>query len=313
MNKRDAVLSLLDQSKKQTYIPAGFFIHFDQAYHQGQAAVDKHLEFFRYTGMDFVKIQYENNFPHLPEIQKPGDWAKIPLYKKDFYQEQLNVVAGLIKAAKKEALIIMTLYSPFMCAGKTSSKHIVKEHIKADPQSVKKGMTIITESLMLFVKECIKLGIDGFYTSTQGGESDRFGGSPLFDECIKPYDLTLMEEVKQSCSFNILHVCDYHSGYTDLSPFSDYPGHIVNCSQTLGAERMTAEQISRMFNRPFMGGIERKGLIAHGNQAEITHMVKDILNEAPDKFILAADCTLPNDVNWDNIKTAITTAHQHNS
>ncbi len=313
MNKRDVVLNLLDNNSQQQYIPAGFFIHFDKAYHQGQAAIDKHLEYFRYTGMDFIKIQYENVYPHRPEIQKPGDWAKLPLDKLDFYQAQLDVVKGLIKAAKKEALVIITLYSPFMCAGKTTSKQMIKEHIEQDPESVKKGMAIITESLMLFVKECINLGIDGFYTSTQGGESYRFGGSPLFDECIKPYDLTLMEEINQSCIFNILHVCDYHGGYNDLTPFLDYPGHVVNCSLTVGSEKMTGEQLSRMFNRPFMGGIERKGVIAHGNTDEIIQMTKDVLSAAPDKFILGADCTLPNDVNWANIKTAIATAHQHNS
>jgi len=62
MNKRDLLLSLLDRNKKAEYIPAAFFLHFDQVYHRGQAAVDKHLEYSRYTGMDFVKIQFEHTF-----------------------------------------------------------------------------------------------------------------------------------------------------------------------------------------------------------------------------------------------------------
>jgi hypothetical protein len=69
MNKRESVLALLDKDKSQAVIPAAFFIHFDKAFHRGQAAVEKHLEYFRYTGMDVVKIQYEDTFPHLPEIQ----------------------------------------------------------------------------------------------------------------------------------------------------------------------------------------------------------------------------------------------------
>ena len=50
-------------------------------------AVDKHLEYFRYTGMDFVKIQYENKFPHRPEIVNPEDWAGMPRYDKSFYED----------------------------------------------------------------------------------------------------------------------------------------------------------------------------------------------------------------------------------
>ena len=43
INKREVVLSLLDNQKKQDYIPAAFFIHFDKKYQIAPAAIDKHL------------------------------------------------------------------------------------------------------------------------------------------------------------------------------------------------------------------------------------------------------------------------------
>jgi len=308
MNKRELVLEVLDRDRKQEYIPAAFFLHFDPSYHRGQAAVDKHLEYFRYTGMDFVKIQYETEFPLRPEIAKPEDWAGMPLYDRTFYADLLRVVEGLIKAAKKEALVIMTLYSPFMCAKKTSDNQI-REHIRENPEEAKKGMEIITESLMIFVKECIKLGIDGFYHSSQGRERNTFSDKSLFDEYVRPYDLILMEEIHRSCIFNILHICDYHDGYDDLTPFLDYPGHVVNCSLELGEKRLTGKDVARMFNRPFMGGLERKGVIATGSREEVKRTVEAQLRAAPEKFILAADCTVPSETDWDNLKTAIATAH----
>ena len=317
MNKRDAVLSLLDASDKQSCIPAGFFIHFDEIYHHGQAAIDKHLEFFRYTEMDFVKIQFENPFPLRPEIQKPDDWVRMPVYQRDFYDNQLRIVEDLVKAAREEALVIMTLYSPFMCAGQTvrhasSSGHdVITAQIVENPEAVRKGIETITESLMLFVKECIRLGVDGFYTSTQGGETHRFEDPALFETCIKPYDLAIMEEINRACEFNILHICDYFDGYNDLTPFLDYPGHVINYSMELGSKRVTGKEISRMFDRPYMGGIDRKGAIVSGSEDEIREAVGVALNEAPDKFILGADCTLPGDIDWDHIRTAISAAHAY--
>ena len=115
--------------------------------------------------MDFVKIQYEREFPRVAAIQKPEDWKSMPMYKLDFYEPELQVVRGLVKAAKKEALVLITLYSPFMCAGHTSPDLI---HLNENPEAVKKGLEIVTDSLMLFVKECIRIGVDGFYASTQG-------------------------------------------------------------------------------------------------------------------------------------------------
>ena len=136
--------------------------------------------------------------------------------------------------------------------------------------------------------------------------------TPLFlMNTSKPFDLALMEEFNRSCIINILHVCDYHDGYDDLTPFLEYPGHVVNCSLKLGEGEMTAHEVAEIFGRPFMGGLERKGIIATGSQADIKRTVEDVLTEAPDTFFLAADCTLPSDIDWDNIKTAIATAHEY--
>lgn len=311
MKKRDLVLSLLDSAAKPDVVPAAFFLHFDSAYHSGQAGVDKHLEYFRYTDMDFVKIQYERNFPQIPQIERPEDWEKMPFYGLDFFQPQLEVVKGLVKAIKSEALVIQTLYSPFMCAGQTTNDELVTRHIKENPQAVNRGMQIITDSLMGFVKECIRLGVDGFYTSTQGGEDGRFNGLAPFDECIRPYDLALMDEANRECIFNILHVCDYRLPYSDLSPFVDYPGQIVNTSLELTNGVLSPQEVSEMFGRPFMGGMERKGVISTGTTDQVTEAVREVLQDAPDRFLLAADCTVMSDTSWDNLRVAITTAHTY--
>jgi uroporphyrinogen decarboxylase len=317
MNKRDVVFSLLDPNAKPAYIPAGFFLHFDSNFHRGQAAVDKHLEYFRYTGMDFVKIQYEKGFPRLPQIQSPEDWANMPFYGLDFYEEPLRVVEGLVKAARAEAPVILTLYSPFMCANHTVGDALLTRHILESPDQVKKGMAIITASLMGFVKECIRLGLDGFYTSTQGGEAGRFkldGASEsdsYFLECIKPYDLALMSEINRKCPFNILHICDYQRPNGDLTRFLDYPGQVVNAGLDLVGRQLSTKEASTFFGRPFMGGLNRKGTILTGTPEEARQAALAVLRDAPVRFILGADCTVPSEVKWENLKAAIGAAHSY--
>ena len=313
MNKREVMLSLLDSDAATPYIPAGFFLHFDKKYHYGNAAVQKHLQFFKYTGMDFVKIQYELVLPAIPKINSPEDWANIPLYGSEFFSDQWQIVKGLVDAVGSEALVIMTLYSPFMCASQVAGKALRDQHIREYPDEINKGFQVITESLIRFVDGCIEQGIDGFYHSTQGGEIEYFGGSPLFDQCIKPFDLALMNHVNQHSEFNILHICDYQGTYNDLSPYLDYPGDIVNCNLFFGNKKWSGQSISDMFGRPFMGGLDRHGIIVSGTEAQIRDEVQSIIQDAPQKFILGADCTLPSDMDWVNIHTAIETAHQFQS
>ena len=100
-SKRELVLDLLDEAQKPGYVPAGFFIHFAEDEHVGPSAIAKHEEYFRFTGMDFVKIQYEAGFPAHPEIERPEDWAKLPLHDKEHYAGQVEVVEGLVKALNK--------------------------------------------------------------------------------------------------------------------------------------------------------------------------------------------------------------------
>lgn len=308
MNKRDTLLSLITQ-KAAPSIPAAFFMHFDSAYHQGQAAIDKHLEFFRATDMDFVKIQYEQVVPHTAPPKKPEDWANAPRVPHDFFEPTVRLVEGLVNATKAEALVLLTLYSPFMWARHWAGNETLTTHLQENPAAVQKGLEIMVENVLTLVRGCQAVGVDGFYASTQGGETFRFPGTDFFTQTIKTTDLAVWD-VLQKSEFNILHVCDYEGGYDDLTPFLDYPGQVVNCSLHLDDRILTPQEAATLFNRPFMGGLERKGILATGTPAEARAAAEAVLAQAPAHFLLAADCTVPSETPWANLKAAIEVAHQ---
>ena len=310
MRKRDALLDLIHGRASLDYTPAAFFMHFDPAYHEGQAAVDKHLEYFRATDMDFVKIQFEQRLPPGPTITQAGDWAQIPLYPASFFAPTVRVVEGLVQAVHEEALVVMTLYSPFMLAMQVAGGVDLEQHLRENPDAVSQGLATMVENELTLVRGCLRAGVDGFYASTQGGETSRFGDRSIFHRYIKPTDLAVWDEIK-GCTFNILHVCDYVAGYDDLTPYLDYPGHVVNCSLALGDRHLRPAEVADLFGRPYMGGLERKGVLATGSPAEIRAAAETVLAGAPERFILAADCTVPSDTPWENLKAAIDTAHQH--
>src|SRR5271169_1041082 len=194
MNLRETMLGIAENKVTPGYVPAAFFLHFDPAFHRGQPAVDRHLEYFRATGMDFVKVQYEHPFPAMPQIKRPADWATIPRLDAQYFAEPLEVISGIVKAVKREALVVVTLYSAVMHAGHAASRELLTEHLEQDPDGTVKGLHIIDESILVFVRECVKRGVDGFYASTQGGEAGRFRDPSLFTRYLKPIDLLVMNE-----------------------------------------------------------------------------------------------------------------------
>jgi uroporphyrinogen decarboxylase len=309
-NKRDRMLGWLAGESTPNYTPAAFFLHFGNDYKAGSAAAKRHLEFFRHTDMDFLKIQFEQTYSRQEFLQKPEDWSKLSLARLDFYEPLLQTVRELVKAEKKNSLILMTLYSPFMCAGHCATAPVLLRHLEEDPEAVKKGLEILTESQLLFVRACIKEGIDGFYTSTQGGEARRFSSPSIFTNYVKPFDLVSMKEIATACPFNILHVCDYVAPYANYDNFYDYPGHVVNCNVKLSDRQIAAQDITKLFKRPFMGGMDRHGVIGTGTDAQVEGEIRRVVKNSPPRFILGADCTVESDTSWDRLKHAISVAHQ---
>ena len=308
-SKREALLELIHGTGKQDYYPGAFFTHFPVEDHFGPTAISKHMEYFRVTDSDLLKVQYERKFPLIESLLRPADWANIPLLKKDFYEDQLKVIEGIVKEGKSEALVIPTVYSPLSFAGHlTGYKHHI-DHLNEDPEAVKKGIEIITESTLIFVKECIKLGVDGFFQATQGGEVGRFEDDQIFHDYIKPYDLVVAEEIAANGECNILHIHNGGDGYADYSAFVDYPCHIVNCGLNLNDSTVTTRDLYSQFNKPIMGGFDRDGTIYSGSKEEIEAEATSILSDAPAKFVLSATCTVPRDTDWTNIRAALDTAH----
>lgn len=292
------------------YTPAAFFLHFGPQFKNGTAAAQKHLEFFRQTDMDFVKIQFEQTYERQPFLVKPADWSKLALRKIDFYEPLLATVRELVKTAKKDALILMTLYSPYMCAGHCATGPVFQAHLRENPDAVQKGLDTLIESQMIFVRACIQAGVDGFYMSTQGSEAKNIGDGRLFTKYIKPADLVAMKEAHAKCPFNILHVCDYNAPYAGYQQVLDYPGQVVNVNPKLTDRTLSWQEIAAMFKRPVMGGLDRHGVLVNGPGDAVEAEVRRVVKSAPKQFILGADCTVPGELDWGRIRHAIAVAHR---
>ncbi|NCC64824.1 MAG: hypothetical protein EOM15_09240 [Spirochaetia bacterium] len=310
ISKREHMLELLHTQDKWDYTPSAFFCHFGPAFKEGKAAVHRHLAYYHATDMDFMKIQFEHSFPPLDSIKEPKDWLKMPTYGKDFYKNALEVIKGVVQAIDKEALVLATVYSPFMCAGHTVGDELLLSHIAENSEFVAIGMQRITESLKIYIQECIALGVDGFYVSTQGGEAGRFEDAETFEHIVKPYDLQIMEEANKS-SCTILHICDYTLKYDRLQQFVEYPSTIVNTSLELVGSSITLQELYTLFDRPVMGGMNRHQAITKGTSEQVLQEAHEALEQAPKRFILGADCTVKADEN--RVKVAVEAAHAFGS
>jgi uroporphyrinogen decarboxylase len=308
-SKRDLMMQVLDMSSKPNYIPAGFFMHFGVT---GDAAIKAHVDYFRATGMDFLKIQFDElSLPKNNQISSPKDWAKMPVLPETWFEPALYLLRNLIKEVKSEALVIQTLYSPYQLAKQAVPWNLIVEHVKQDAESVCRGMENITLSILNFINAAARAGVDGFYMCSQGGETNRIADLPHFYRVIKNFDMIIFKEAGQLVPFNIMHLCDYDGSYADFaSHFQDYPGQVINVPLSADNKPLSLLQAAEIFKRPVMGGLDRHGVISTGTSEDVRKATIEVLKNAPANMILGADCTVDRKTPVENLKAAIDTAHR---
>lgn len=305
MNKVQRVKTAL-KGEMPDGIPASFWFHFPKEQAHGKASVKAHLNYYRQADLDFLKIMNEHHYRVKVQIKSPSDWRKIrpaPL-DSEFYQAQLDEIKMITDELGGECLTVITIFNPYS-SSKHASDYLITEHLKADPESVNLGMKTIAESLAEFSAACLDAGVDGIYFAAQGGEADRFE-EPLFTEIIKANDLIVLNAVKDMSDFNIVHICQDR---VRLHLYCDYPGNVINWAATAPHNIPLADG-KRLFDRPILGGLDNRGVIVDGKPEGIRRAVHDVISSfGPKGLIIGADCTLPTDIDIENIHTAVEAAH----
>ncbi len=309
-SKRERILQVLDQSRPNEYVPAAFFLHFENKL--GRKAVQDHKDFYRATDMDFVKVFYEIGLPKL-DINSGKDWEKVPVYDEAFFEPQLAVIEDLAREFRGEAFILPTVYSPLALAHQTLGggkdlKKLAEENPKAFGQAIKN----LSLSIENYIRAARRRGADGFYISTQGGDGNSLP-IKIWNEQVRQWDKHVSEVAAEIGIINILHICDYGTPFKNaeaLYTFADYPASIINVPLNFSdGSTLNLKEAQKRFGRPIFGGLERLGVIANGTLEEAKAAVDKVLENASPNFILGADCTVPGSTDWDKLRAVIDYAH----
>ncbi len=309
-NRRERILQVLDQSRPNDYVPAAFFLHFDNKL--GRKAVQDHKDFFRATDMDFVKVFYEIVVPRI-EINSGKDWEKVPVYGEDFFAPQVAVIEDLAREFGNEAFILPTVYSPLALAHQTLGRDKdLKKLAEENPVAFGKAIKNLALSIENYLRAARKHGADGFYVSSQGGDGNSLSAK-IWKEQVRPWDKYVSEVANEIGIINILHICDYGTPFKNaeaLYAFADYPASIINVPLKFSdGSVLNLKEAQKRFGRPIFGGLERLGVITKGSIEEIKKEVDKVLENASPNFILGADCTVPGDTDWDKLRAVIDYAH----
>ena len=310
-NKKAIMDAFVAGTLDPSYVPAAFFAHFPGP-KVGEGAVRSHLEFYLKGNADILKVQFEQFVPRIEEPEKDETWAAIgsPI-PEDFYRPTLELVSGIHAIAGQDVYVLPTIYSPYQVALQALGESGIREAATNHPDGFKRLLDCYASSLQWLVRECVAIGIEGFYMTCQGGEMKYYDIPDFYGRFIRPSDLSVMNYCVERARMNILHICDWEGVYDDLTRYADYPGQIVNTPIDLNGTRFTlADGVALFGGRPVLGGLERKGIILSGSAADVAAAASKAIADGPrGKVMLGAECTV-SDAPMANIHAAILTAHR---
>ena len=311
VNRKERVLAAV-RGGKVDQVPAGFWLHFPQHQHQGQASIQAHVDFFRQTNTDIVKIMNEHLVPCTSPIRKASDWATVrPLSMSDpGVIDQLDIIKRVTDEFGDEAVAITTIHGTIASAyhargggdGYETNRYMLAAHLRENPRVVGDAFRIIAEGMAEFTQACLQAGAQGIYYSALGGEYSLFTDEE-FALYVKPHDLAIFAAAAQREAFNVLHIC---KDGVNLNRYADYHPDVV--SWALHDNAMSIADARKLFpNSAILGGLDdRSGVLVEGSEREIEQAVFAVLDEAGnERFILGADCTLPTDISLARIRTAV--------
>ena len=294
MNRIERMQTML-RGEQPDRVPAGFWLHFPPEQRADSAMAQAHVDYFRTTGTDLLKVMNDNFYlPHgVDAIRSPADWRKLePLPQSAApFQAQLSGLRELVDALGDEVLMTTTIFNPY-ATGNHISERQVTAHLKQDPEAVSAGLATIAESLAEFSRACIATGVAGIYFSAQGGDGDRFTAEE-HARYIKPHDLVVLEAATATdATCNVLHVCGRG---LRLHEYSDYPGHTVNWAPQNDNLSLTAGR--ELFQRPIIGGVDERGAIVSGPREAIAAEVQAAIAEMGSAgFMVGGGCTVPSEL-----------------
>ena len=304
--KREVMNQLLDGKTFENYVPTVFFMHFPAG--KGRDAVYYHVRHLNLTGVDLLKIQFEQQQPKL-KMQTLADWQKIQPLPADFYAPTIDIVKEVFDIVGRETMVIPTVYSAFQTLRMQIGIPSVIRWAKEAPDEVLRALRIYNDALLGFVRQAKAIGIDGFFMPTQGGENIYNEVPDFYERFIRPFDMELMTECTTGTHCNILHICDWEGPYDSLDRFESYPGEIVNTPNVVAGKPYTPNDAARQFGRIVLGGLERKGVINKGTPEEVKAEVARLLAARPAHYMLGAECTIDNRTSIENIRMAVDMAH----
>lgn len=320
MGHKEILLKTIHHEKTEG-VPVSFWRHFPVDDQDPSRLAKSTIAFQEMFDLDFVKVSPPSSFclkdwgaldewnAH-PEgtrdylgavIKNPQDWEDLPVLdpSKGHLGAQLECLKLIKSHLPSDTPIIQTIFSPLSQAKNLAGKNHIINHVRRYPDYLGKGLETISKSTQLFIEECRKIGIDGFFYAVQHASYDIM----TEDEFIQFGRSSDAEIYKYFEPFwlNVLHI---HGENIMFDLVKDYPFQVFNWHDRETEPSLLAG--SKQFSGAICGGLSRINTMVLGEPSDVEkEFMNATLQTGGQGFVLGTGCVLPLTTPMGNIFHAV--------
>ena len=247
------------------------------------------LNFHRRFEPDYVKVMMDENYDTPVDMQYVKEINCWNLFEpldphKGSFGRQLESIKIIKDTLGPDVPVLITVYSPFYWAMRMCQD--VMKHYREDSQTVNRGITAITESIIAFVKTCInEAGVDGFYHAIFGCEPS-WMTEEEFKQWPVPHSNRVFAAMREA-PMVIAHIHGPEKNYFDVcEPF--------DCDALSWEDRTAGPSIAearKKTKKCLVGGINHKTSISASPEEVYNEAIDAIKQSGGYGLVLAPGCT----------------------
>ncbi len=235
-------------------------------------------------------------------VKETADWGKLwVLDPRKELRENLRAVEILARDMGRRMPFIYTIPSPLVQAlHGISTPERVYGDMKNQPDALKEGLEIITQTCIDFARACVDEGATGIFFGIGGGGQI---WSRMSREQLEEYGLNYDKKILDALShapIRLLHICSNDQedpqkdgGLMEEGWFKRYPVEAINWWDKSFTPAPVAKEI---YGDKFciVGGVDQRQTMLHGTPQQIEKEVKAAIEGAGKDggFIIGPGCTL---------------------
>ena len=219
--------------------------------------------------------------------------------------QEVGALRAISNGLGGSAPLVQTFFMPLSTAAKMCGDAVLKAHMHDHPAAIHRALRVVTESTVAYIRACCTTGkADGAFLSTKhAGAQVRTREDYL--EFGLPYDLEVLERIKDVCKLTILHL---HGDEVYYDLFTAFPVDFINWHDRTG--KMPIAQAAALFTCGLMAGVSNTaGFIAGASPADLAAQAKDAIAQTGGRrLVVAPQCVLPlamTEQQYDAIRQAV--------